>query len=250
MKLKLDANGNAVLVDGKPVYVHEDGKEIPFDAAGTVATITRLNAEAKTHRVEKETALEQLKQFAGIEDPAAALQALKTVANIDQKKLVDAGQIEQVRSEITKGFQAQLDTLNGEKQGLEKQLYGAMVGNAFASAAILPKLNIPADLVQARFGSAFKVEDGKVVAYDANGNKLFSRQKPGEIADFNEGLELLIDQYPHKDAIFKGGGQSGSGAQSGNGGSGGKQVITRAAFEALSPMERAERVKGGTVISD
>lgn len=32
MKLKLDDNGNAVLQDGKPVYVHDDGKEIAFDA--------------------------------------------------------------------------------------------------------------------------------------------------------------------------------------------------------------------------
>ena len=50
MKLKLDANGNVVLQDGKPVYIKDDGTEIAFDAAGTVATISRLNAEAKGHR--------------------------------------------------------------------------------------------------------------------------------------------------------------------------------------------------------
>ena len=32
MKLKLDENNNVVVKDGMPVYVHEDGKEIPFDA--------------------------------------------------------------------------------------------------------------------------------------------------------------------------------------------------------------------------
>ncbi|WVM87992.1 hypothetical protein UMZ34_16740 [Halopseudomonas pachastrellae] len=85
MKLKLDENGNAVLQDGKPVYVHDDGKEVAFDAAGTVATITRLNAEAKTHREGKEAAEKALKAFEGISDPAAAIKALETVSNLDQK---------------------------------------------------------------------------------------------------------------------------------------------------------------------
>ena len=57
MKLKVDEKGNAVVVDGKPVYVHDDGKEIPFDALSTIATIGRLNAEAKGHREAKEACL-------------------------------------------------------------------------------------------------------------------------------------------------------------------------------------------------
>lgn len=32
MKLKLDENGYVVVQDGKPVYVHDDGKEVAFDA--------------------------------------------------------------------------------------------------------------------------------------------------------------------------------------------------------------------------
>ena len=77
-------------------------------------------------------------------------------------------------------------------------------------------------MVQARFGSAFKVEDGKIVAYDNAGNKIFSRSRPGELADFDEALETLVDQYPYKDQILKGSGASGGGAQQG-GGSGGQQ---------------------------
>ena len=56
MKLKLDDKGSAVLQDGKPVYVLDDGREVPHDAAGTVATISRLNGEAKSHREAKEAA--------------------------------------------------------------------------------------------------------------------------------------------------------------------------------------------------
>ena len=50
MKLKLDEQGHVVLQDGKPVYIHDDGKEVAFDAPATVATITRLNGEAKVQR--------------------------------------------------------------------------------------------------------------------------------------------------------------------------------------------------------
>ena len=76
MKLKLDENGHVVVSDGKPVYINDEGKEIAFDVAGTVATISRLNGEAKSHRERAETAEGALKAFEGIQDPKAALQSL------------------------------------------------------------------------------------------------------------------------------------------------------------------------------
>lgn len=218
MKLKLDENGNAVLQDGKPVYVHDDGKEVAFDAPATVATITRLNAEAKTHREGKEAAEKLLKGFEGIQDAGAAKKALEIVANLDAKKLVDAGEIEKVKQEISKAFQGQLDEANTKAASLEQQLYGEKIGGSFArSKFIAEKLAIPADMVQAAFGKNLKIEDGKIVAYDATGNKVFSRVRPGELADFDEALEVLVDQYPHKDHILKGTGANGGGAPNGGG---------------------------------
>lgn len=75
--------------------------------------------------------------------------------------------------------------------------------------------------MQAYFGKAFSIEEGKVVAKDANGNKLYSAASPGDLAGFDEALEMLVNQYPGKDHILKGSGASGSGAQGGHGG--GKQ---------------------------
>ncbi|MDX4003521.1 hypothetical protein QYP09_25485 [Pseudomonas aeruginosa] len=218
MKLKLDENGNAVLQEGRPVYVHEDGKEVAFDAPATVATIARLNAEAKTHREGKEAAEKLLKGFEGIEDAAAAKKALEIVANLDAKKLVDAGEIEKVKGEISKAFQTQLDEANTKAQGFEQQLYAEKIGGSFArSQYIAEKMAVPADMVQATFGSNFKIEEGKVVAYDAQGQKIFSRSRPGELADFNEALETLVSQYPHRDHILKGTGAQGTGAHTTNG---------------------------------
>ena len=250
MKLKLDDQGHAVLQDGKPVYVYEDGKEVAFDAPGTVNTITRLNAEAKTHREGKEAAETALKAFDGITDGAAAKKALELVANLDSKKLVDAGEIEKVKGEISKAFQGQLDEATTKAATFEKQLYEEKIGGAFSrSKYIGEKLAIPADLVQSKFGAAFKVEEGKTIAYDQHGQKIYSRTRPGEIADFDEAIETLVEQYPHRDHILKGSGANGSGAPN-NGGNGGqgKKSISRTQFDALDPAgKHAHAVSGGEV---
>jgi len=204
MRLKVDEKGNAVVVDGKPVYVHDDGKEIPFDALSTIATIGRLNAEAKGHREAKEAAQEKLKLFEGIDDPEFARKAMQTVKNLDMKKLVDSGEVEKVKAEIAKSYQKELDEIKNKNKELETQLYAEKIGGAFArSQFIEEKLAIPADLVQARFGNLFAVENGKVVATDLNGNKIYSHARPGEFADFDEALETIIEQYPRKDEILK-----------------------------------------------
>ena len=219
MKLKtveVDGKQYAEILDGKPVYVEDDGKEVAFDAVGTRSTITRLNAEAKDHRVRAESAEKIVRSFEGIDDPAAAKKALGIVANLDAKTLVDAGEIEKVKGEISKAFQSQLDEANGKAQTFEQQLYAEKIGGSFArSQFIAEKMAVPADMVQAAFGSNFKIEEGKVVAYDTQGQKIFSRARPGELADFNEALETLVSQYPHRDHILKGSGANGGGAPNG-----------------------------------
>jgi hypothetical protein len=251
MKLKLDANGNVVLQDGKPVYIKDDGTEVAFDVVGTTNTIANLNREAKTHREAKEAAEGKLAAYTGITDPAAALAALDTLSKIDQKKLIDAGEIDRVRNEIGKSFETKLSDVTTRAQALENQLFAEKVGGAFTrSKFIAEKMAIPADLAEARFGKHFTLEDGKVVAKDANGNKLYSQANPGVYADFDEAIGMLVDQYPHKDHILKGSGASGSGASSSVAAGGGKRSITRAQFDALDPQSKASEIKGGTVVTD
>lgn len=250
MKLKLDADGHVVVQDGKPVYVHEDGKEVAFDAAGTVATISRLNGEAKSHRERAEKAEGDLKQYEGITDPAAARKALETVSNLDAKKLVDAGEVEKVKQEAIKAVEDKYKPLVAENESLKQTYFAEKVGGSFArSQFIAEKLAIPADLAQARFGDAFKVENGEVVAYDKAGNKLFSRSNPGEPAKFDEAFEMLVEQYPYRDQILKGTGASGGGAQGGGGG-GGSKSLTRSQFDALPPGKQSEHVRGGGQVTD
>lgn len=250
MKLKLDEQGRVVVADGKPVYVHDDGKEIPFDAPAAMQKIGALNVEAKNHRERAEGFEGKLKEFDGL-DVSAARKAMETLKNLDHKKLVDAGEVEKVKEEVSKALQPKIDEANARAEKLEQQLRDEKLGGSFArSKFIADKLAIPSDLVQARFGSAFKIEEGKVVAYQGD-SKIFSRTKPGDLADFDEALEILIEAYPQRDHILKGTGASGGGASGGgNGGGAGSKSISRARFEAMSAEQRMAHTKAGGTITD
>src|SRR5690606_10878604 len=151
MKLKtveVDGKVYAEVNDGKPVYVEDDGKETAFDAVSTKATINRLFGENKSYRERAESAESKAKQFEGIEDPQAARKALETVKNLDDKKLVDAGEVEKIKSEVGKVYETKLAEETEKREKLEQQLHAEKIGGGFArSKFIADKLAIPADLV-------------------------------------------------------------------------------------------------------
>jgi hypothetical protein len=255
MKLKLDEQGHVVVRDGKPVYQHEDGSEVAFDAPSTVATISRLNGEAKSHRERAENAEGKLKGFEGIDDPAAALKALTTIKNLDDKKLVDAGEVEKVKAEAIKAIEEKYAPFVKENDTLKGQLNSHLIGGAFSSSKYIAEkfaAEGPAgvEIARALFGSALKVEDGKVVGYDSNNNKLYSRARPGELASADEAIELLVEAYPHKNHILKAGGGNGGGASQGGGNGGGKKTMGRAGFNALNPNDQAAFARDGGVVTD
>lgn len=248
MKLKtIEVNGQtyAVIQDGKPVYVHEDGSEVPHDAPHTVATITRLNGEAETHREAKEQLEAKLKGFEGIEDPAAAKKALETLKNFDDKKLVDAGEVEKIKLEAIKAVEEKYAPIVQERDAFQTQLHNELIGGGFArSKFIQDNIAVPVDMIQATFGKNFQIENGKVVAVGADGQKIYSRTRPGEIADFDEALETLVGGYQHKDSILKGS-QAGGGGFQGGGQGGGAKTLSRQQFESLDPVGRAQFAREG-----
>jgi hypothetical protein len=254
MKLKtvtIDGKVYAEVQDDKPVFVGDDGKDIAFDAPGTSSTIARLTEESKSYKTRAQTAETALKGFEGISDPAAALKALETMSSLDAKKLIDAGEVEKVKSEISKGFQDQIADRDNRLKAAESTIYELQVGHAFKGSKFLnEKVAVPSHLLQATYGKNFKVEEGKVVPYDAAGNKIFSRARPGEVADFDEGLEIIIGADPYRDHILKGTGNTGGGSQPGAPG-GGAKTITRAELAKLSPADQMTKMtKDGFTVTD
>jgi len=243
--VEVDGKTYALVQDGKPVY-KDNGAEVAFDISG----VTALRGEAMRHRQEREKAEKALKAYEGISDPAAALTALETLAKLDQKKLIDAGEVDRVRADISKAYDAKLADADKRAKELETLLNGQVIGGSFArSKFVTEKLAIPPDMVEARFGAHFKVEGGKPVAYTADGGRIHSRANPSEPADFDEALEVLVSSYAYKDHILKGPTGHGGGAQP-NGRGAGAKVIKTSEFNALSPTQRAAKMAEGYVLAD
>ncbi|PHV13785.1 hypothetical protein CSQ90_26510 [Janthinobacterium sp. BJB303] len=266
MPFKYNADGT-IATSGEgaqklPIFIHADGREAPFDADTTVSTIGRLNGEAKSHREAKEAAELRLKSFEGIEDGAAALAALTTVKNLGAGELKTAAQVQEIKDAAAKSARESVEAatraaadkekvLTEQNSTLTQQLNNHIIGGAFASSKFISeKLAIPADIAQKVFADRLKVEGGKLVPTDANGNPLFSAVRHGEHADFEEAIEVYVNQYPNKDKILKGSGASGGGASSGGSGGGGAKSITRAQFDAMDGAARAAAMKGGATISE
>lgn len=253
MKLKLDDKGMAVLaeVNGErlPIYIHDDGKEAPFDARTTVASLNSRIAQNQRIEQEMKELQKTVGRFKGIEDPEAALKALALAKNLDDKKLVDAGEVQRIKDETSRAFQGQLDEASKRIEDLTGKLYNEIVGGQFArSKVIAEKFAIPSDFVRAYFGDFFGVEDGKLYAVDKLGNKMLSRTRPGEMADFDEALMMMVDAHPQKAVILKAQGGSGGGAPpsggGGNQGTGGKPTMTRSQFQGIrDPIEQANAAK-------
>lgn len=204
-ELKLDADGKAVIQDGKPVYVDGNGNELIFDVNQSQKKITELCQEAKKWRESKDALETKLKNFAGI-DPGKAQAALEKVKTLEDKKLVDAGELERIKAEYQKVYDSKLAEANEAQEKLKQQLYDEKIGGSFANSLyIKEKLVIPADMARAFFGKHFSVnQDGEVVATGINGEEIYSPTRMGERASVDEALAILVSNYPQKDSILRG----------------------------------------------
>jgi len=266
MQLKLDESGHAVIVEGKPVYIHDDGKEVPFDVPDMYGRIIRDGKTVGELRSKVGEYEGKLKAYDGLDDPEAARKALELAQNFKESQLAQAGKIEEIKTAAnraaedrvaaaSKKFAEDLALTQKERDQLRSELYDEKIGGSFSrSKFIAEKISIPADLIQAQFGRNFKVEDGKIVAHDQAGNPIYSRANPGSLADFDEALETIVNNYAHKDSILKGSGSTGSGAKTSNGGGSGPKSIPRAEYEKMQPFQRmavaADAAKGQIQIVD
>lgn len=255
LKLKLDSEGHAVLQDGKPVYVDEaDGKELAFDAAQMYHKINELGAENKKHRETARQLEQRLEAFgdANPEDIESFLDTLEElggpdgIAELKAKGKVD---VEAIKRSITEAYEGKLsekDKLIGDK---DSRIFKLMVSSQFGTSKFASeKLILPPDIAEATFGKHFRIEDDQVVAYLGD-NKIFSRERPGEAASFDEALQVIVDSYPMKDRILKAPG-GGSGATGGAGHSGGGKTRSRSEFDALGPVERSKFISDGGIVTD
>lgn len=260
--IEIDGKKYAELEGEHPAYENDDGKVIGFDANHANGKITSLNGEAQGHREKFEAAEARLKEFEGIEDPAKARAALDTVSALNADELVKAGKVEEIKAAAIEATKKQMEaalaakdkeieTITSERDGLGNALNNELIGGNFGrSQFIKEKLTLDPSVAQAAFAPNFKVEDGKPVGYDSNGAKIYSPSKAGEIASFDEALEVLINSHPARDTMLKGRGQSGGGSEGDGGGGGGKGTMARAEFNKLDHTSQRAAIKDGVKVVD
>jgi hypothetical protein len=95
-------------------------------------------------------------------------------------------------------------------------------------------------MVENFFGKNFKLEEGRIVGYDSAGGKLYSKKIPGELADLEESIEILVNSYPNKEHILKGAGGGSGGGQ----GAGDRGGLSKEAFEKLDPVAKMNISRG------
>lgn len=236
MSWKLDENNNIMLKDGDPIYVDANGVEKTVG----VDTIARLNKEAKDHREAKEEAQAKLKLYEGI-DPEKARAALETVAKLEEKKLIDTGEVDKLKSQITQQFQTQLTEKDTAYTELKKKFDNMLIDGVFANSDFIRNnVAVPVDMFEAKFRNNFKIENNEVVAYGYDGSRLMSKTRAGEYATTEEAMQILAESHPNKDVILKANPGNGSGAGTGGAGNGGGRYMKRSDFEKLSPVQKAE----------
>lgn len=260
MPWKRNDDGTLVIDDNNPVRLDGDGKEYPMPDKALDTTLSNLSkangesAERKRKLRELEQKFEPLKDiedFAGWQK--SAQEALEIVSNLDDKKLIDSGEVEKVKKSISESYENKIKSITdsyetklGDASKVletkDKQLRQKIIFEEITKSEELKKTfygNLPGDAV-AVFGPHFDFdEDGKPFAH-VDGVKILSDENPGEVANIDEAIRKIINKRPDKDSIYL--------AQPGGGGTPpGGAPLSSTAWRNLPPAERLNAARAGKI---
>jgi hypothetical protein len=216
MKLKVDEKGAVALENGIPLWTTDDGKDIAYDVPKLLADMVATRKEAEERRKKIQFLEEGLKVFDGIEAEKAR-EALKTVQNLSDKKMIDAGEAEKLRQQVADTFKKQLEEKDAVIKNKDSAIRNHVINQALLSSKfITEKTILPPPIALEHFGKYFDVQDNngtlQVVAKGANGVPINSPKNPMEIASPDEALEVIIESSPFKSQILRAPNNSGGGS--------------------------------------
>jgi hypothetical protein len=231
---KTDDSGNLVTdASGNPIMLDDSGKETAI-AGGY---IQRINSESAAHRRAAKEAQDKLAKFGDL-DPDAARDAIEKTKDLDLSKMVEKGEIDKIKQSITSQYETQLKERDEKLTQIERDRDNLLRKNAFTSSKFLSeRLAVPQDFVTAAYSDRFKIEDGQLVPVRPNGDVIYNSR--GEIASVDEAFEMFISERQDKDQLLRAPTASGSGSGGAGGNRGGGNVMKRADYDKLGPMEKA-----------
>jgi hypothetical protein len=249
MKYKLTDDGKGIQIgaDGHPIVEFEEGDKFNGEsqAAGTeqsinlvhmIKKIPTLNEESKQHRIKAKALEEKLAVFS-VQELEALEDTVKTWRETAGKVKTLEGQykdIDEARKEIEKGWTEKIANVNkswesklaekdSEVAKINQRLRTSVISEHFAKSKFFSGDDsvtmLPPDVADATFGKNFDVfetPEGKLIPVcKIDGSEVMSKQKPGEMASFDEAVGILIDSYPNRDKILRNNVKPGSGTQVG-----------------------------------
>lgn len=158
--------------------------------------------------------LKDLEKFKDV-DLAKYQELLALAKKQEEKKLIDAGEIDKVVEqrvgEMKSTYENQIKTLTEQNSVAQRQLESLLIDNAVRDAAVKSGVQPTAvDDVLLRAKATFKIKDGNAVPVDAQGNVVYGKDgtSPMSVVDWTTGLKK---QAPHLFQGSQGGGAPGSG---------------------------------------
>ncbi|MDP3717103.1 MAG: hypothetical protein Q8T13_04955 [Acidobacteriota bacterium] len=222
-KAELDALPEAT----RGLYVEKDGKFIldldgDDDVTGLKGALDKERENGK--KLAKE--LQQLRTDLAGTDPVKAKAAIKRLQELEDKELIEAGEVEKLVTKRVAALEAdknaEIERLKGELGGRDARLSELLIDNQLRQVATKVKVRDTAvDDFIARGQRLYKLKDGKAVPM--NGEEIaYSKKKANEPMPMEEWAADLVANAPH---LFEGSG--GGGSQQSAGGGGKAFTITR-----------------------
>ena len=136
---------------------------------------------------------------------------------------------ENMKNTINTAWEEKEKDWETEKTTLTGKLFTAKVGSQFATSEAIKKTVLTPDIAATFFGKHF---DADGTAKDDSGNVIYSKEKPGEPAEFEEAIGIIIENYPGKESILRGTGSEGGGGKKFQGRDGGEEKTTHDKIKA------------------
>lgn len=248
MTLKYSVDSLEGLDEGiQALYTKGDDGKFTLNIDGAVPK-AKLD-EFRDGNLKLKEQLEEMQGKYGDVDLDAYQEAMKKQKALDEKKLIDAGKIDELfeqRSQaMREGHVKEIDKLNEQIKTLTGQIGHLTIDSVVQAEAARHGVAATAiDDVMLRAKGTFQIKDGKPVPVDASGNIIYGEgsSDPMSVSDWVKGLSGTA---PHLFAQ-----SSGSGGKHNPGGSGGGSTVTRAQFDAMGHAERMKFSKEGGKVSE